>query len=222
MKRVLAFFGAFNPPTLAHLELAGYALKAAGRESVVFVPSRSVYIRENQGKDFAYPDRQRLAMLRAAAESRPWMRVTDWEITRTYQPRTYETLCHLRDEGMDAALLMGSDKLTELEHGWLHVREIAEQFGMVCLARGGDDCERIIRESAFLRPLAPYILTLETPRETKQISSTRVRKLVTEGRTAEKELAKMVPAEILALLDMREKAESAGNGADERRTANEA
>ena len=51
MKKALAFFGAFNPPTTAHLELARYALEQTGRESVVFVPSRSAYIREEQGKD---------------------------------------------------------------------------------------------------------------------------------------------------------------------------
>ena len=77
MKKALAFFGAFNPPTTAHLELAHYALEQTGRESVVFVPSRSAYIREEQGKDYAYSDRARLAMLRAAREKRPWMAVTD-------------------------------------------------------------------------------------------------------------------------------------------------
>ena len=204
MKRALAFFGAFNPPTLAHLGLAEYALKASGRDTAVFVPSRTVYIRDVQGKDFAYPDRTRLAMLRAAAEKRPWMAVSDWELTRDYQPRTYETLRHLKEEGWDAALLMGSDKLAELEHKWLHVREIAEEFGIVCLDRGGDDCERIIRESPFLQSLSSRILTLDTPPETKGVSSTRVRALAAQKQQAEKELAGMVPAEIMAMLDMRE------------------
>ena len=202
MEKALAFFGAFNPPTLAHLSLAEYALRKTGRETAVFVPSRSVYIREEQGKDFAYPEQKRLAMLRAAAASRPWMAVTDWEMTRTYQPRTYETLCHLREEGTEAALLIGSDKLAELESKWLHVREITEEFGIVCLARGGDDCGRIIRESGFLQGIASHIRTLETPEETKRISSTRVRQMVAQGRLRDRELAEMVPAEILDLLDM--------------------
>ena len=81
MKKALAFFGAFNPPTTAHLELARYALEQTGRETVVFVPSRSAYIREEQGKDYAYSDRARLAMLRAAREKRPWMAVTEYELT---------------------------------------------------------------------------------------------------------------------------------------------
>ena len=197
MKKALAFFGAFNPPTKAHLELAQYAMEKTGRDTVVFVPSRSAYIREEQGKNFAYSDEGRLAMLRAAAETRPWMTVTDWEMTRETQPRSYETLCHLKEEGLDAALLMGSDKLAELEHGWRYVKEIAEEFGIVCLERGEDDCGRMIRESDFLRPLKPYIRILETPDETRGISSTQIRMQIEQGEQPEG----TVPPEILGMLD---------------------
>ena len=69
----LAFFGAFNPPTVAHLNLARFAMTATEAQQVIFVPSKAVYIRAEQGKDFAYTDAERLAMLRKAAESRPWM-----------------------------------------------------------------------------------------------------------------------------------------------------
>ena len=200
MKKTLAFFGAFNPPTLAHLNLARFALERTGAEQVLFVPSKSVYIRDGQGKDFAYSDARRLEMLRAAARTRPWMAVTDWEIRQERQPRTYETLCSLRKAGTETALLLGSDKLAELEHGWLHVREIAEEFGIVCLARGGDDCERMIRESAFLQEIAPGVRVLETPAETRDISSTRVRALVRGLPETEKDIAEMVPAEIMAML----------------------
>ena len=196
----LAFFGAFNPPTAAHLELARFALEAAGREKAVFVPSRSDYIRNAQGKDFAYDGGQRLAMLRAAAETRPWMDVTDWELRQEDQPRTYRTLCHLREDGYDAALLMGSDKLPELEHGWLYVEEIAREFGIVCLTRGSDECGRMIRENPYLRSLAPYIRILETPEETRNVSSTQVRRLVREIREKQEALERIMPPEILPLL----------------------
>ncbi|MBO4885307.1 MAG: hypothetical protein J5602_08335 [Clostridia bacterium] len=200
MERALAFFGAFNPPTVAHLGLAEMALKRTGREAVVFVPSQAAYIRDDQGKDFAYDDGRRLSMLRAAAESRPWMRVTDWEMLQSGQPRTYDTLCHLRDEGYQASLLLGSDKLPELERGWLHVPEIAREFGIVCLTRGGDACGRMIRENPFLASLSQYIAILETPEETWNVSSTAVRRRVARLREIEEELGGLVPREILPLL----------------------
>lgn len=196
MSGALAFFGAFNPPTVAHLELARFALEQTGRERAIFVPSKSVYIRGEQGKDFAYPDARRLEMLRAAAASRPWMAVTDWEMRQKAQPRTYETLCHLRSLGDAPALLMGSDKLPELEHGWRHVDEIAREFGILCMTRGGDDCARMLAEDPYLRALSPWITLLETPAELRGISSTQVRRRVAAGEPAEG----LVPEEILPLL----------------------
>ena len=200
MNRSLAFFGAFNPPTSAHLSLARFAMERTGAEQVIFVPSRAAYIREDQGKDFAYSDEQRLTMLHTAAASRPWMRVYDGEIRQDEQPRTYTTLCRLRDEGLTASLLMGSDKLPELEKGWRHVREIAEEFGIVCLTRGSDECERMIREDPYLKTLAPYIRVLETPEETRNVSSTAVRQRVKQIREAREAIAEMVPAEIVPLV----------------------
>ena len=44
MKKNLAFFGAFNPPTLAHLDLAKFALDETGGEMAIFVPSKEAYI----------------------------------------------------------------------------------------------------------------------------------------------------------------------------------
>ena len=200
MSRSLAFFGAFNPPTVAHLSLARFALGQTDAEQVIFVPSRAAYIRDDQGKDFAYTDAQRLAMLNRAAKTRTWMQVYDGEIRQKTQPRTYATLCDLREKGITASLLLGSDKLPELEKGWRHVREIAEEFGIVCLSRGTDPCETMIREDPYLRTLAPYIRVLETPAETRGVSSTAVRQRVRQIREAREELAGMVPEEILELL----------------------
>ena len=200
MTAILAFFGAFNPPTLAHLELARFAMEQTGREKVLFVPSKSAYIREEQGKDYAYSDQQRLAMLRAAAEKRPWMAVTDWEMRQPRQPRTYDTLCHLRDMGYAPSLLLGSDKLPELETVWTNVDRICKEFGMVCLARGGDPCGQMLRQDAYLRSLSPYIQLLETPPDFRALSSTAVRRAVAQYRALEREIKAMVPEEVFGLL----------------------
>ena len=200
MTQALAFFGAFNPPTVAHLNLAEFALRETGREKVIFVPSKAAYIKDEQGKDFAYSDGQRLSMLQTAAQSRPWMAVTGWEMAQPRQPKTYETLCHLRSEGIQAALLLGSDKLPELEHGWLHVEAIAREFGFVCMTRGGDECARMIREDAYLSALSPWIQVIETPGALREISSTAVRRRLSEIRALRAEVAALVPEEILPLL----------------------
>ena len=200
MKRVLAFFGAFNPPTTAHVELARFAMEQTGREGVVFVPSKSAYIQGEQGKDSAYSDALRLKMLNILAGNRPWMEVSAMELHAEHQPRTYDTLCRLRQAGVDPALLIGSDKLPELEHEWLHVQEIAREFGFVCLARGADACAGLIANDPYLRVLAPYIQVLESPPELRDISSTRVRALMAQLRAVKREIIDLVPGDILGML----------------------
>ena len=200
MKEVLAFFGAFNPPTRAHLELADYAWRETGREGVIFVPSRTDYIRNDQGKDAVYSNEEREGMLRRLAEIRPWMRVSGWELRQEEQPRTYRTLCHLRDEGYAPSLLMGSDKLRELSSGWKHVPEIAREFGIVCLARGKDSCREIIRDDPFLQEISDGILLLETPDDWKEISSTAVREILRQPGDPEGRFMELVPDEIRELV----------------------
>ena len=198
--RELAFFGAFNPPTVAHLDLARFAMEKTGAERVLFVPSGERYILRDQGKDLAYSDAERIAMLRAAAEKRPWMTVIDWETRRETQPRTYETLCHLRDEGYSPALLIGSDKLAEMERAWRYVPEIVREFGIVCLTRGADECGAMIAASPFLTALSGGIRVIVTPEKTRDVSSTRARKCVAGIRALREELGVLVPEEVLPLL----------------------
>lgn len=180
MKNVLAFFGAFNPPTVAHIDLGRYAMEQTGREGVLYVPSRSDYIEGDQGKSFAFSNMERLAMLQAVAEHNPWMKAIDRELLLDKQPRTYETLCYLREQGYQPELLMGSDKLTEFAHGWRYVEEIVSEFGIVCMCRGADDVKQMIREDAYLQTLSDGITPLQTPPEFHQISSSEVRRLLRE------------------------------------------
>ena len=196
MKKVLAFFGAFNPPTIAHIELGRYAMEQTAREGVLYVPSKSVYIAEDQGKSFAYTDRDRLAMLLAVAQDNPWMRAIDRELLLDVQPRTYDTLCYLRDQGYEPSLLMGSDKLPELEHEWKYVEEIVSEFGIVCMCRGKDDVLQMLQEDPYLRSISYGITALQTPSELRQISSSEVRSILREIQTAVSSLKQMVPPEV--------------------------
>ena len=196
MTRALVFVGAFNPPTNAHIALAGCALRDTQRETVLFVPSKSRYIEKDQGKDFAFMEEERLTMLRRIARTHPWMRVCDWELRQSRQPRTYETLCHLREEGIDGALLVGSDKLEEMATNWLHVPEIAREFGIVALARGRDVCEEMIASDPLLSGLAQYIHVVQSPQDWRNTSSTGVRQRLREMQRLLEEVRQMVPQEL--------------------------
>lgn len=194
MARTLAFFGAFNPPTRAHIDLAEYAMNEVGAKDVLYVPSKAVYITEEQKKGFAFSDEDRIRMLSQIAAARHWMRCTDIEMKQKEQPRTYTTLCMLREAGEDPALLMGADKLPELEHLWQHIPEIASEFGIVCMDRGDFDCDMLIRESPFLTSL--HMQVVHVPERYKTISSSRVRDCLFHLRGLKDELSALLPPEL--------------------------
>lgn len=194
--RALVYGGAFNPPTIAHIELADFARKATGFDKVIFVPSKMRYIQEDQKKDFAFDDEKRLEMLRRIADTHPWMEVSDYELKAESQPRTYTTMCHLRDCGYECSLLFGSDKLPELNGGWKFIDEICHEFGIYCMARHNESCEEIIANDPYLTSISEFITVIHTPAAYQDVSSSRVRALYMKAAETIEEMNEMVPEEI--------------------------
>lgn len=180
MSRVLVYGGAFNPPTIAHIESAAYALGKSGYDKVIFVPTKMTYIQKDQHKDYAFTDAERLAMLRKIADTHTWMQVSDYEINSEKQPRTLVTLKHLSESFDHCSLLFGSDKLKELETGWMRADLIAQEYGIWCMSRNGDQCEDIIHNDPYLSKLQKYIHIIHLPEKYQDISSSKVRKLLHE------------------------------------------
>ena len=185
MTKGLLFGGAFNPPTKAHIDCARLAMEKVGYDHVLFMPSKEIYIRYDQKKDYVYPDEIRLSMLEAVAQTEKWMQVSDYEIWCDHQPRTYETLCAMKEAGYDCSLLFGSDKLQEFSTAWKYPCQIAEQFGIVCMSRNGLSTQQIIEEDELLRQLKSYIRIVELPQQYQSVSSSYVRELLRQERWEE-------------------------------------
>ena len=200
MIQALVIGGAFNPPTIAHIELVNAVRKTIGYDLVVFVPSKQSYIKEDQKKDYAFSNQARLDMLHAISESRDWMMVCDYEINLDHQPKTYETLCHLQKEGIQGKLLFGSDKLMELEHGWKYIPELCKQFGIVVMKRSGDDVYAMIENDAYLSSLKQYITVVDTPRMYQMVSSSDVRSLLKDIQANKEALSKILLPEVMSYL----------------------
>ncbi|MBE6123420.1 MAG: nicotinate-nicotinamide nucleotide adenylyltransferase [Erysipelotrichaceae bacterium] len=196
MIRALACGGAFNPPTRAHIELADYARQYLGFDKVIFIPSKMSYITEEQGKDFAFDNETRLGMLRKIAGNRDWMEVTDYEIRADHQPRTYETLCFLKEQGYEVRLLFGSDKLPELEHGWRHIPELCREFGIAVMSRNNEDVHALIDRDPYLSGLKEFISVIPTPDTYQDVSSTKVRQQIALYRQARKYIVRTLPEEL--------------------------
>ena len=197
MKKVLAFFGAFNPPTVAHIDMANIARKATGCEGVIFIPSQNTYILNTQGKGWAYGNEHRLEMLANIARRRRWMKVSAHDIDAVYQPRTYETLCHLREQGYEPRLLVGADVLASFEAAWENVDKIIHEFGVVCVDRYDNGyAAAVINNSPFLQQFRDGIQIISCSGVDLGISSSDVRDTLDELWALRDELEEMIPHEI--------------------------
>lgn len=197
MIKALFFGGAFNPLTKAHLELAEYVKDQLGLEKVIFVPSKTSYIKDDQKKDMAFSNEARYQMLMDVKQSRDWMEVSRYELDADHQPRSYETLCYLKTQGYACHLLFGSDKLLELEHGWKHVDELMHEFGIVVMERNHDDIESIIHNDPYLNSYGDCIKVIKTSDRYQSISSTKVRLMLKECKKYQKELSEVLPREVM-------------------------
>lgn len=196
MKKALVFFGAFNPPTAAHIELAEVAMKLTERDEVIFVPSKSAY---DQG-DISEAS-FRMEMLNDLKLSRPWMTTCDYDITSDTQPSAYDILCRLKEDGVSPSLLIGSDMLFKMEHEWVNADQIAKEFWIVCLNRVEPErLDGILRENEFLFGLLPYITFVEVPQAYSLLSSTGARTQYDIALFHWKKLCDITPPEVSAHL----------------------
>lgn len=177
----LMFGGAFNPPTIAHIELGKYVCNYLHAESIIYMPTKQSYVLNTQKKDFAFSDEERLEMLKTIAKEETWMEVCDYEINSFEQPRTYKTLHYLKSKGIECRLLCGSDKLKELDQ-WKYVPEIFREFGVVAMTRSHDDIHELVKTDAYLRQFKDNLTIVPIPSAYQMISSTRIRQALAQCR----------------------------------------
>ncbi len=199
--KALLFGGAFNPVTRAHVELAQLALEKTGRECVIFLPSQSHYIEKDEQKNYALSEKQRLYLLKKCHESRPWMKVSHYDLDQEGQPRTYQSLQAMKKEGYDCALLMGDDQFLKMESTWLYGENIAKEFGIVCLEREKKVLEEV-KKHPFLMKLMPYVQVIVSPGWSRTVSSSQVRFWLQDMDSYKEELEKVLPFSLAVLQEV--------------------
>lgn len=196
MINALFFGGAFNPPTIAHIQLAKYAMQQINFDKVIFCPSKSKYILNTEHKDFSFNEETRLNMLKDIASNNPFMIVSDIEIKMKEQSRTYFTLKKLSSEGYNLKLLIGSDRLNKLTTERKYVEEIAKEFGIVVLKRNDDDVDALFNTIPLLIKIKKYVTIIDTPNDFKFVSSNKIRTLLKNYDTNIDEINKDLPNEL--------------------------
>lgn len=180
--------GSFNPPHLGHLAAAKAAMAALELDRLVFIPAG---VPPHKELAPGSPDRaQRLEMTRIAADQLLMpasTEVWDTELHREGKSYTADTLeeAAVRWPGDELWLLMGTDMFLTL-HLWAEPEKILALAGVCAFGRTEADGEAVFApQREFLsQEFHARVATITVP-ELVDISSTRLRELLAQGRGRE-------------------------------------
>ena len=142
MKRVMLYFGSFNPVHKGHIALAEYAVRQALCDEVVLIVSpQSPY----KAADELAPEMDRFEMAEIACAASEYPDRIKPSVVEFLLPKpsyTIDTLRYLKENfgsGMEFSILMGSDQIARLD-GWKEYEKILE-YPVYVYPRRGEPAE---------------------------------------------------------------------------------
>ncbi len=190
------FGGTFNPIHLGHLRGAEEVRELLGLEKVYFIPSA---VPPHKKSCELVPQEHRLNMVRLAVSGNPFFEVSEVEIERGGASYTVDTLRYFLREfpDFDLYFIIGTDSLVDIDT-WKDYRELLQLSNFAVLARSGAP-----RDFSSLIPLAlkgsfryykhekgltfyiheSFNLLAFVEIEGLEVSSTRLRELISRGKS---------------------------------------
>lgn len=166
------FFGTFNPIHLGHLLIAQTALNQAKMDKIWFVVSPS-----SPDKDYSklLHEFDRFDLAFEATKDNPDFKVLDIEFQLPKPSFTYLTIKKLKElhPNIDFYILLGSDNFSNLSR-WKNSEELQKNVRFIIYPRVEKDHSERRTDDLNHWISAPYL----------NISSTAIRKLIREGKSA--------------------------------------
>lgn len=179
MKKIAIFGGTFDPIHNGHLHIAYEALYKLNLDKIIFMPSG---IPPHKAKRKLADSFFRYEMVKIAIRNEKKFSVSDYEINKKNISYTFETLDHFVNKYPNESwyFITGADGLMDIEN-WKNVNGIFKLCNLVVFNRPGNDKYDIISQKRKLEEkYKGSISFLDIP--LLDISSTNIRKLISEGR----------------------------------------
>jgi nicotinate-nucleotide adenylyltransferase len=198
------FGGTFDPIHFGHLRTALDVLQAVGLDEIRFIPLHGAVHRDQPET----PASLRLEMARRAIRRQAGFVVDDREIARAGDSYTVDTLASLRQEQPDRilCLLLGMDAFKGFP-GWHRPDQILRLAHLVVMQRPGEEYPKDAAVEALLeahRASTPaqlrardYGLILQQPVTQLDISASKIRDFIAQGRTPRF----LLPESVLQLIE---------------------
>lgn len=164
------YFGSFNPIHIGHLIVASYVYEETPLDKVWFVLSPQNPFKDQKN---LLNEHDRLHLANLAIEDDQRFRASDIEFTLSKPSYTVHTLMHLEEKFPleKFSVIMGSDSYQNLPH-WKNYEHIIENYPIIVYKRPGFEVEKIPDSKTMI---------LEAP--LLEISATRIRKMIREGKS---------------------------------------
>lgn len=205
-EKIIVFCGAFNPPTMAHLHAAQLAKQTVHADRVVWVPSKTEYIKNVQHKTHVFGDGDRMDMLFKMLfgnttyyfPGNEGMDISIIELGSNKQPKTYQTMDAIQKQynSQNIFLLVGSDKLHEFSH-WANIDYLLTKYKVIVVPRAGEDVQSLIRNDKFLSKYESSFIVCADVIPEKMISSTIARQRIQSIETELDQLKEILPRYVL-------------------------
>ena len=163
------FGGCFNPPTIAHIELAKKTIKECNLDKVIFVPVGDFYIKKE-----LVPAIHRYNMLKIACEKIKNVEVSDLELDIKENIHAIEAFKLIKNNypSDDIYFIMGADNFINIMN-WKGGKELIENYKYIVLNRNSIDIEEYI--NSHVSEYKEKILLIQNE-EYKNFSSSTFRK----------------------------------------------
>lgn len=129
MEKIGFFGGCFNPPTIAHLNLAKIAIKQAKLDKVIFVPMSNLYKKEG-----LISEEHRYNMLKILIKNEPNLEVSDMEFGLNKRLYAIDAFKMIEEKyNCEKFFIMGSDNFSKMSE-WKSEEEL-KNFNYIVLDR---------------------------------------------------------------------------------------
>ena len=169
MKRIGFFGGCFNPPTIAHMEIANKAIEVCNLDKIIFVPMGNKYSK-NDLIDFSF----RYEMLNIYCKLNSRFEVSNMQENQTEKTYAIDTFKKIKEMYSDSEnfFIMGIDNFTKLKT-WKNCEDLIKDYQYIVFKR-----DEILEEKQYSN--------VRFVDFNFGISSTEVRKLIKEKKSTEK------------------------------------
>ena len=180
MKKIGIFGGTFNPIHNTHVEMAKAALKEGGLDEVWVMPAK---VPPHKLGMKIVADSYRFEMVKLALAREKTLLPSDYELVRDRVSYTSDTLISLKEDYPDDefTLIIGGDSVLYLED-WHEPQIIFDNADILYISRIGSESGKCLSHiDNVLKKKFENVRMKEIRFSTTSVSSTEIRKLISEG-----------------------------------------